>query len=236
MKKIAIFQPPFLPWPCFFEIINEVDTFVFFDDVQFTKQNYLSRNFILHQGKKKMINVNIRNKNSKKAIKDIELSYDLNWHLKQYKTLLMTYKNKNFFYLIEPILEKIFLQKWKKLVDLNIYFIKEISSLLNLKTKWLKSSEMNVEGEKNGTKILNICEQLNCNHIFNGPTSLKYLDLELFVKKKIKLSIMKNNIKVYNQGLENNLFITNLSIIDAISNCGLNKTLFMKSNNYDTIL
>ena len=45
--KIAIMQPTFLPWIGYFKLISEVDTFIFFDDAQYSKSSWHNRNRIL---------------------------------------------------------------------------------------------------------------------------------------------------------------------------------------------
>lgn len=37
MNKVAVLQSNYLPWKGYFDIINDVDTFIFYDDVQYTK-------------------------------------------------------------------------------------------------------------------------------------------------------------------------------------------------------
>ena len=44
--KVAILQSNYLPWTGVFELINSVDKFVFYDNVQFTKQDWRTRNRI----------------------------------------------------------------------------------------------------------------------------------------------------------------------------------------------
>jgi hypothetical protein len=46
MKKIAIVQSNYIPWIGYFDLINSVDEFVLFDDVQFTKRDWRNRNNI----------------------------------------------------------------------------------------------------------------------------------------------------------------------------------------------
>ena len=40
MKKIGIIQSNYIPWLGYFDIINSVDTFILFDDVQYTRRDY----------------------------------------------------------------------------------------------------------------------------------------------------------------------------------------------------
>jgi len=44
--KIAISQPTYLPWLGFLDLIDQVDTFVLLDNVQFEKQSWQQRNRI----------------------------------------------------------------------------------------------------------------------------------------------------------------------------------------------
>ena len=46
MKKLAIIQSNYIPWKGYFDIIHDVDVFVFLEDVQMTKRNWRSRNKI----------------------------------------------------------------------------------------------------------------------------------------------------------------------------------------------
>src|SRR5690606_10151511 len=44
--KAAIVQSNYLPWKGYFDIINMVDLFIFYDDVQYTKRDWRNRNRI----------------------------------------------------------------------------------------------------------------------------------------------------------------------------------------------
>ena len=50
--KYAIMQPNFLPWAGYFNLLKKVDEFIFFDDVQFSKNSWNNRNLILLKNKK----------------------------------------------------------------------------------------------------------------------------------------------------------------------------------------
>src|SRR3954467_5142491 len=50
MKKIAIMQPYFLPYIGYWQLIDAVDEFVVYDNIQFTKKGWFNRNRILEAG------------------------------------------------------------------------------------------------------------------------------------------------------------------------------------------
>ena len=45
-KTIAAIQSSYIPWKGYFDIINAVDEFVLYDDVQYTKRDWRNRNRI----------------------------------------------------------------------------------------------------------------------------------------------------------------------------------------------
>lgn len=45
--KLAIMQPYLFPYIGYFQLINAVDKFIFYDDVNFIKQGWVNRNRIL---------------------------------------------------------------------------------------------------------------------------------------------------------------------------------------------
>jgi hypothetical protein len=45
-KKVAIIQSNYIPWKGYFDMINMVDEFIFYDDVQYTRRDWRNRNKI----------------------------------------------------------------------------------------------------------------------------------------------------------------------------------------------
>ena len=50
-KSIALMQPYFFPYLGYFQLINHVDEFILYDDVQYMKGGWINRNRILENGK-----------------------------------------------------------------------------------------------------------------------------------------------------------------------------------------
>ena len=46
MKKVAILQSNYIPWRGYFDLINYVDEFIIYDDVQYTKGDWRNRNLL----------------------------------------------------------------------------------------------------------------------------------------------------------------------------------------------
>ena len=45
-KKVAILQSNYIPWKGYFDIIADVDQFILYDEVQYTKRDWRNRNKI----------------------------------------------------------------------------------------------------------------------------------------------------------------------------------------------
>lgn len=63
-KKVAILQSNYIPWKGYFDIIREVDEFIFFDDVQYTRRDWRNRNKIKTQHGLQWLTVPVISKSS----------------------------------------------------------------------------------------------------------------------------------------------------------------------------
>ena len=83
--KISILQSNYLPWTGVFELINSVDKFVFYDNVQFTKQDWRTRNKIRPN---QWLSVPIHRESLHTNIIDIKICNEINWKKKHYKSIV----------------------------------------------------------------------------------------------------------------------------------------------------
>ena len=58
--KIGIMQPYFFPYIGYWQLLNLVDEYVIYDDVNYIKRGWINRNNILLYGQAKMINLHIK--------------------------------------------------------------------------------------------------------------------------------------------------------------------------------
>ncbi len=224
--KIAIHQPNFLPWIGYFNKINQVNKFIFLDDVQFERgKTYTSRTKILVQGKEFWLTVPVTNKSELLDIKDMQVESSFFWKKTHLKTLFLSYKKAPYFEEVFPIIETIYSQKSIYLIDYNIPLIEKICQYLAINVKFIKSSEIENIG-KNAVgmnKILNILLSTNAEEYIsgNGSGSKRYIDEKLLNKNNISLKWQNFIIKEYNQCNKNDAdFTPALSIIDLLFNHG----------------
>ncbi len=219
MKKIAILQSNYIPWKGVFDIINQVDTFVFLEDVQYTEHDWRNRNKIITKDGVKWITAPVNHSKKRgQKICDAEINDKINWQRKHYNAFNLNYSKAPYFKEYSWIIDDLYnSQKWNKISDFNIYAIKLIGKELKIKTKFLNSLDLKVKGIKDD-RIIEICKSLNATHYLSGPAAQNYIMPEKFEKANIQLEYMKYEYPRYNQLYEPfNHYVT---ILDLIFNCG----------------
>ncbi len=220
MKKVAMLQSNYIPWKGVFDLINKVDVFVFYDDVQYTKRDWRNRNKIRTSNGDLWLTVPVFTKGKREQIIcDVEINQDSNWQEKHYNTLRLNYSKAPYFEKYKYILEDFYIKhKWKKLSEMNIYMTKEICKILNITTEFKNSVDLECFGDKNGEKVIKICNKLNCDYFINGPSSKEFMNEELFKNNNITLEYMTYDYPEYKQLHEP--FCHNVTILDLLFNTG----------------
>ena len=76
MKSVGIMQPYFLPYIGYFQLMNEVDEFVIYDNIQFTKRGWFHRNRILQNNKDVYISLPIQKDSDYLDVRDRFIAKD----------------------------------------------------------------------------------------------------------------------------------------------------------------
>jgi len=229
-KRVAILQSNYIPWKGYFDLINLVDEFILFDDVQYTKNDWRNRNKIKTPQGTKWINIPVKNKgriSTALKIKDVEIA-DKKWAKKHWSTFETYYAKAQFFKDYKDIFKELYLNTEEEyLSEINYKLIKTINNILGITTKISFSSEYELIGGQT-EKLVNICKQAKASEYLSGPAAKSYLDENLFMRENINLKWMNyNDYKEYNQLYPP--FDHYVSIIDLIFNKGAKSTEFMNS-------
>lgn len=220
MKKIALFQSNYIPWKGYFDIINDVDIFVFYDDVQYTKRAWRNRNYIKPKNGTICLTVPVKNSGLRnKKIHEVEIDNTRLWMKKHFSSIVMSYSNAPFIKAYIPLLEHLYLSKtWISLSEMNRYFIERISECLGIKTEFVNLQDLNITGDKNGERILKVCQKLNCNYVVNGPAAKEFIDQSRFDRNGVIVEYKKYEYPPYRQ--LNYPFEHRVSIFDLLFNTG----------------
>ncbi|WP_321777273.1 WbqC family protein [Sulfurimonas sp.] len=216
MTKVAILQPSYIPWIGYFEQIINVDIFVFYDDVQYTKNDWRNRNKIKVLNDSSWLSIPV-NSSTSKNINEVFVDDTKNWRVKHLKSLKQFYSKSKYFDEIYPILQNNINSDNNSLSNISISIIRDISKYLKLDTKFYLSSDLGIGGDKND-RLINICKHFNASSYHTGKAAQDYIDKKLFDNNKIKLLFQEYKHPSYKQ-LHGD-FLPYLSIIDLLFNYG----------------
>lgn len=228
-EVIAIHQPNFLPWLGYFYKLHKADIFVILDNVQYTKNNVCNRNKIKNQqGEAAWLTVPVlTSKGLEQNFNQIEIDYRQKWQKKLIRTIEQTYKKadyfENYFFDFKEIIEK----EYSNLAELNIKLINYVQNKLNIDTPVYIASEINQDFGAKTDLVIGICKHFRAKSYLSGQGAKKYNEPEKFEEEEINLLYQEFNHPEYPQ--LNGPFLSHLSVIDLLFNCGEESEKYIKT-------
>lgn len=226
MKKIAILQSNYIPWKGYFDIINQVDEFIFYDDVQYTKNDWRNRNKIKTVNGPLWLTIPVRQENLSQKINETKVSQD-NWALKHWKSISLNYSKAPFYNQYKDKLEE-FYSKINTLFlsEINRQAIELINSILGITTVLTSSSDYKLIEGKN-ERLIDLILQAGGTHYLSGPSARDYINEDLFKSAGIEISWM--NYSGYPEYPQlHPPFDHAVSVFDLILNTGPDAKKYMK--------
>lgn len=186
MRKVAVLQSNYIPWKGYFDIIHDVDLFIFYDDVQFTKNDWRNRNRIKTPNGPHWLTVPV-GQGHQRLICEVTLDDPL-WAEKHLKTLRQYYSKAPFFHVYSAFLDEVYLnRRWATLSELNHYLIMTIArEFLGIDTQFADSRTYQVRG-KRGDRLLDLLTQAGADSYLSGPAARNYIVPEEFTAAGIVL-------------------------------------------------
>ncbi|MFW1883976.1 WbqC family protein [Acinetobacter nosocomialis] len=215
--KLAIMQPYFMPYIGYFQLINTVDKFIFYDDVTFIKQGWINRNQILINNQASLFSIPLSNASSHVLIKDVlvaEKAYD-KWKKSFLNSILFSYKKAKNYEAISNLIHSILEQQPQTISELAIKSVIEVSRYLGIKTEFEISSEIYKNTYLSGQdRVLDICKSENALTYINPIGGVELYSKNIFLQNGVELFFIQSNKSIYKQFSDE--FVPFLSIIDVM--------------------
>ena len=128
-----IIHPTYFPSVSHFVAMAKCDTITFEMEDNFQKQTNRNRTYIYSPNGIQMLNIPVKNSNSKQKTKDVKLETAFDWQKQHFKSLESCYRTSPFFEYYEDILMPIFTKKHTFLMDLNLETIDVVCKCLQIK-------------------------------------------------------------------------------------------------------
>ena len=215
-RSIAIMQPYIFPYLGYFQLINAVDEFIFYDDVNFIKRGWINRNKILINSQEHLISFPCIKASQNKLIKEIKIDLLNKQYEKNLDSIKLAYKKSPYFKYVYPLVEKVFSENHNTIADLCIDSVKSITGYLNLNTEFKISSEnfQETKNYKKNERLKKITCFENCSIYINTVGGKELYDKSDFKASGIDLYFLNPNLQPYQQF--NHEFVPRLSIIDVL--------------------
>lgn len=209
-------QPYLLPYIGYFQLINSVDQFVIFDDVNFIKKGWINRNRILVNGVERLFTLPISNASQNSLIKDLEIFNAQQNKKLLLKTILHSYKRAPFFDDVSKLFEEIIIYSERNLSKYIGNSLAKICHYLGINSRFVYSSELGCDQSYTGQKkIISIVKKLGGDSYFNLPGGIDLYDKTFFADHGVELNFIRPAKILYEQFNKAN-FVPNLSIVDVL--------------------
>ena len=179
-------QSNYIPWKGYFDLINDADLFIFYDDVQYTTRDWRNRNKIKTAQGAKWLSIPAGN-DTNRLIHEVPLE-DLGWQRSHWDSLRQQYEKCPYFDLYRPFFEKTYLDiKWTSLSEINHYLIQHIShDFLHVSTLFADARQFAAQG-KRLDRIIDLLRKSGATRYVTGSAAKAYIQPERFDALGIEL-------------------------------------------------
>jgi hypothetical protein len=214
--KVTVHQPNYLPYMGFFHKMAKADVMILYDTAHFSRAaGFHNRNQIKTPRGARWITVPVQ-RATLHAIRDVRI-VDVPWAPRHSQTLDANYRRTPYYESYSKGLEAILLKPWTHLASLNEALIGLLARWLNIPTKIVRASDLSVPPTTDPTsRLIDLVRAVGGDTYISGQGGHEYLDEGQF--KDIRLEYDEFVPTPYPQPFGD--FIPNLSVVDAVFNCG----------------
>lgn len=235
--RVAICQPTYLPWLGYFDLIDQVDTFVVLDTVQFDKRSWQQRNRIKTPSGLSWLTVPVISRGKyEQKIQEVEI-LDRNFTKTHLRSLELNYSPSRYFDRFFPGLCSILgaVESGSRLAELNLRLLRWLTSVLGIRTSIVLASSLNQEGKRT-VLLANICRHFGATHYISPIGSAEYLlgDLSIMTSAGAETLFQHYVHPEYEQRFPP--FLAYASVVDLIFNEGDRAMEIIRSGRRDPLL
>lgn len=215
--SMAIMQPYLFPYVGYYQLIQSVDRFVIYDDVNFIKQGWINRNNILVNGVPYRFTVPLLGLSSNTLIKDVEVDEHLfpRWRDKFMKTLMQSYAKAPHYRWTLDLVDAVIEPGSTHIATLASRSLTLVMEALGMATVVIPSStRYNNSQMKAQSRVLDICAREGASRYTNAQGGKELYDHGIFLQHGIHLSFIEPKLRAYAQSRAP--FTPGLSIIDVL--------------------
>jgi hypothetical protein len=228
-KVVAIHQPNFFPWLGYFNKIVLADQFIIMDSAQFSKKGgtWVNRVRLAINGQPAWVTMPVvRAYHGLRSIREMRIDDTTPWRPKLLKTIEANYRRAPFYDEAFSFLAPLISNPSDSLTEYNLSAIIAFARAFRIETsKLIIGSTLNAEGSATDLLIAMV-KAVDGTAYLCGGGATGYQEDEKFAAAGIELIYQNFEHPIYEQSRmrDGQEFVPGLSIIDALMNCGFEKT------------
>lgn len=212
--RLAIMQPYFLPYIGYFQLMQAVDVFVIYDNIEFTKKGWINRNRFLLNGKPETFSIPVKKSNDYLHVVERTISPEFKPQ-KMFARFEGAYKKAPFWKEHEELIREVLGHAETNLFEYIAHSVQSFSEVLAIKPKVIRSSQVDIDHDLKGQdKVLAICKALEAKTYINTSGGVELYDRSAFAEQSIELQFIRSTPFEYEQF--NHAFVPWLSVLDLL--------------------
>ena len=231
--KVGAIQSCFIPWRGYFDFIASVDMFVFYDDVQYSKNGWRNRNKIKTPTGVQWLTVPVQHIRLDQLVSEICVGNSIDWRKKHYGSWQANYSRSTYYKDVMELLSNLWEPKEITISKINIELAKRICQYLGISTQLILSSDLSLSGTKTA-RLIDLLKKLGASTYLSGASADVYLDKEAFRANGIRLEYKSYDYDPYPQLW--GPFEGAVTVLDLIANCGPQSKERIRSTAPDRII
>lgn len=231
--KVAIIQSCYLPWRGYFDFIDDVDLFVVYDDIQFTRRDWRNRNQIKTATGRQWLTVPVRYGPRGQLIRDTLVDDAQPWPAHHARALQLSYARAPHYAAYRDPLLALLDQPFATISQLNVALIEWVMSQLAITTPLRRSEELVPQGRRT-ERLIDVLRKVGATAYVSGPTASAYLEVDQFAAAGIGLEYKAYDYPEYPQLW--GAFEPHVSILDLLFNCGAESRQWLKSRSPNEVV
>ncbi len=224
--RVALMQPPFLPWQGFFGLVAAADVFVLLDDFQFQRHSFHQRNRIRAADGSPMwmsLPVSHPRDGEYPTLAAAAPIVGDKWRRVLKTTLDQSYGRASHHTALRPEIDAWIDTPFGSVADMNIAFIRLVAGLLGFAPEWRRSSEIGSCGRRSD-RVLDLLHRAGARSYLCARGSFEYMHEDgVFPVAELEVGFQDFEPQPYPQRRADE-FVSHLSIVDALFEVGADET------------
>ena len=214
--RLGMMQPYFYPYLGYWQLMNCVDEYIIYDDVNYIKNGWINRNRIKVNGAPAYFGISVRKASQNRKINEHVISMSDSDKECLLLKVKMTYGKAPYFKEVYELFKDTVYCEKTNLAEYLMYSNLKIAEFIGISTKIYSATELELDHTNRAQeRIIDICRLRGASEYINAIGGKELYDKQFFSEAGIKLNFLRMDTDiVYPQG--KGQFIPSLSILDVL--------------------